>query len=123
MHELTASHCYRGTEGETFEVVQDDADGWLFIRKGASVGLVPTSYTQLAPSSSLVTALSGATQGCGTYVVALYDYAATGADELSLAEGERVELTAAGMSYGEGWAEGVKNGSKGVFPSAYVQAA
>lgn len=109
------------TEGETFEVVQDDADGWLLIRKGASVGLVPTSYTEL--TSPVSAAPAGGAQGCGVFVVALYDYASTGDDELSLVEGERVELTPAGMGYGDGWAEGVKGGRKGIFPSAYVQAA
>ena len=54
---------------------------------------------------------------------ALYDYAAQGSDELSLTEGELVELTPVGETYGEGWWEGTKNGQTGIFPSNYCEAA
>ena len=56
-------------------------------------------------------------------VKALYDYAAQGSDELSLTEGELVELTAVGQAYGEGWWEGTRDGQTGIFPSNYCEEA
>jgi hypothetical protein len=54
-------------------------------------------------------------------VRALYDYDSARVDELSLVEGETVELTERGMDYADGWAE-VKRGSRiGIAPSNYLE--
>ncbi|CAK6980508.1 ABI family%2C member 3a [Scomber scombrus] len=51
-------------------------------------------------------------------VVALYDYAASKPDDLSLTEGDIIYLT---HRHDDGWCEGVLHGNKGFFPSNYVQ--
>jgi formin-binding protein 1 len=53
--------------------------------------------------------------------MALYDYEAQGADELSVREGEYVVLTALGLDAGDGWAEATKEGRKGLLPVSYLQ--
>jgi len=55
-------------------------------------------------------------------VVALYDYAAASADEVSIVEGERAVLVGKGMEYGDGWAEvEVEGRGRGILPAAYVR--
>lgn len=54
----------------------------------------------------------------------LYSYESNGPDELSIAEGEEIELTTGpegGQNYADGWWEAVKEGRKGIFPSNYVR--
>ncbi|KAG6024245.1 hypothetical protein E4U41_001827 [Claviceps citrina] len=53
------------------------------------------------------------------YVEALYDYAAQGADEHSMVEGERFVLLK--EDPGDGWAEVEKAGVRGSVPASYVQ--
>lgn len=107
-------------------VEEDDGSGWVkVVNVQGSAGLVPATY--LAPETPRappppVSLSSRPTQGPPKqFVTALYDYAAQGADELSLVEGERIELSEVGKAYGEGWWEGVKAGRKGCFPSNYCQ--
>lgn len=120
-------------EGDSVELVEDDdGSGWVKVKKARSnaAGLVPASYisfdgsrpSAVSEEDEEVAGPGGAGQGCGKFVRALYAYTAQDAEELSLAEGERIELTTTGMEYGEGWAEGVKAGRVGIFPSNYVEA-
>ncbi|CBQ70233.1 related to BZZ1-Myo3/5p-Bee1p-Vrp1p actin assembly complex component [Sporisorium reilianum SRZ2] len=125
-------------EGETVELLEDDVDGngWIKVRAGAGrEGLVPTSYCKFEGGATGATAAAAvedtgyngggahtaAPQGCGQYVKALYDYAAQGDDEHSISVGERVELTATGMDYADGWCQVVKDGRTGIVPSNYVE--
>lgn len=55
-----------------------------------------------------------------SYVVALYDYAATADGDLSFSAGDRIELTERTAST-EDWWTGILNGHKGVFPGNYVR--
>ncbi|GAC93930.1 hypothetical protein PHSY_001498 [Pseudozyma hubeiensis SY62] len=105
-------------EGERVELLEDDVDGsgWIKVRAGVGKeGLVPTSYCEFgdavpgAPTTNQDTGINGGggsgaalPQGCGQFVKAMYDYAAQGEDEHSLATGEQAELTAVGMNYADG---------------------
>ncbi|KAJ7134798.1 hypothetical protein C8R44DRAFT_771495 [Mycena epipterygia] len=112
-------------EGTSVQVLEpDDGSGWVKVSDGQNAGLVPASYVEYddtAPSGS------GSEEGSGQYVRGLYAYAARGADELGLDEGELVELTSGpngGQHYGDGWWEGINStGQKGIFPSNYVEMA
>ncbi|KAG8923615.1 hypothetical protein FRC01_012554, partial [Tulasnella sp. 417] len=119
-------------EGQAVEVVEeDDGSGWIKVGnpKTGEKGLVPASYVQIdgaqeeaAPPPPTVNRGSRP-QGSGKFVKGVYDYSAQGDDEISVQVGRRIELTAAGMSYGDGWAEGIdESGKKGIFPSNYVEA-
>ncbi|GAA5877811.1 hypothetical protein JCM8547_002691 [Rhodosporidiobolus lusitaniae] len=105
-------------------LVPEDESGWVKVRdeRDGREGLVPGSYLEIGSTGAAGGAGAGgaAAGGGGGRVVALYDYAAQAADELSLREGEEAELTAVGMGVGEGWAEITKNGQIGIVPSSYV---
>ncbi|KAJ4481967.1 hypothetical protein J3R30DRAFT_3455533 [Lentinula aciculospora] len=108
------------SEGSTVTVIEhDDGSGWVKVRDGSGDGLVPASYLEhgTGPASS--------EQGSGRHVKALYVYEARGSDELSLRDGELIELSSgpsSGQHYGEGWWEGINSsGHKGIFPSNYVE--
>lgn len=133
--EASSPHELSVAEGERVEMLEDDVDGsgWIKVRAGAGrEGLVPTSYcdfdniTAASIATTQDTGYNGAkalpaTQGCGLFVRTLYDYAAQGTDEHSISEGERLELTATGMSYAEGWCEVIKDGRTAIVPSNYVE--
>lgn len=109
---------------------EDDGSGWInVVDNQGRKGLVPTSYVELSsakmPTPSPVHFRSGqgsqqygmhltfsvGRNGCFTkYTVrGLYTYQAQGSDELSITEGELIELSGGpngGQNYGEGWWEG-----------------
>ncbi|GAA5908077.1 hypothetical protein JCM5296_002221 [Sporobolomyces johnsonii] len=122
------------SEADVVHVVEpEDESGWVKVRTAdGRVGLVPGSYLQLGGDAGAAFARAdigggeavdaGAAAGAtGQEVVALYDYTAQDADEISIREGERAELTARGMEVGEGWAEVVKDGQTGILPASYIQ--
>ncbi|KAK0524882.1 Protein BZZ1 [Tilletia horrida] len=75
---------------------------------GTLKGLTPAFANLSAPSAGRVRAL--------------YDFAGgSGPDELALAAGDVVELSARGFAYAEGWCEGTLRGRTGIFPAAYVE--
>lgn len=90
-------------------VEPEDESGWVKVRTmNGMVGLVPGSYLQLGGDAGAAAGFGvggGGGGGGGGSATALYSYAAAGADELSLSEGERVQLTSVGTDAGEGWAE------------------
>lgn len=112
-------------ENTLVKVVEpDDGSGWVKVADGSGKsGLVPASYIESAEED--VATPSAQHYGSGTYVRALYDYQAGGADELNLADGEMIELSSGpsgGKNYGDGWWEGFDaKGHKGIFPSNYVE--
>lgn len=91
-------------EGESVELIEDDTDntGWIKVKQGSQQGLVPISYCDFDTGAAENTSGASASQGCGKYARALYSYDAQDGDELSLKEGERIEITATGFDYAEG---------------------
>ncbi|KIO29728.1 hypothetical protein M407DRAFT_21153 [Tulasnella calospora MUT 4182] len=118
-------------EGQAVEVVEeDDGSGWIKVGnpRSGEKGLVPASYVQMDGAHEDASAppptvnRGSRPQGSGKFVKGVYEYTAQGDDEISVQVGRRIELTAAGMSYGDGWAEGIdESGKKGIFPSNYVE--
>jgi len=110
-------------EGASVTVVEeDDGSGWVKVADGSGgKGLVPASYLQF--SASQPSALPPPSKS-GQYVLGVYDYEARGDDELSVKDGERIQLTPGpngGQNYADGWWEGIDSkGKKGIFPSNYV---
>ncbi|KAH8104793.1 hypothetical protein BXZ70DRAFT_1005298 [Cristinia sonorae] len=126
------------TEGQIVQVLEeDDGSGWIKVadEEGGN-GLVPASYIEVIadepipvqrPSSAPgINRASKPQPGLSKKYGNLYEYQAQGPDELSLHEGERIELTSGpsgGENYSEDWWEGVgSTGKKGIFPSNYVEA-
>ncbi|BGP58525.1 Protein BZZ1 [Rhodotorula sphaerocarpa] len=108
--------------GEVVEVLEpEDENGWLRCRspRDGGEGLVPASYVQMGGAL----ADGGEDRGgadAAQRAEALYAYEPQSDAELSLVEGETVELTATGMDAGEGWAEVTKSGRTGLVPAAYI---
>ncbi|KAF8558331.1 hypothetical protein OG21DRAFT_1475027 [Imleria badia] len=114
------------SEGTIVHVVEeDDGSGWVKVTDNhGGKGLVPASYLETADVKSLE--LSGGSerpQASGQFVRVIYDYEAQGPDELSIKEGETLELSSGpygGQNRADGWWEGYSNdGTKGIFPSNY----
>ncbi|KAI8337306.1 hypothetical protein BC941DRAFT_353177 [Chlamydoabsidia padenii] len=93
-------------EGDRLTVIDDPGDGWLKVRHGNAVGIIPANYTPEPIAAA------------PDYVVALYNFEAVNADELNLREGDTILVTKRDDS---GWWEGVLNGTAGIFPANYVK--
>lgn len=122
--------------GDLMDVLElDDGSGWTSVQLNGSKGLVPTSYLEITQQQQQNSASSiggGDTPKRGPsvapkrgakrvqYVEAIYDYAADGADELSLTAGDRIILIQDDTD-GSGWTEGEVNGERGLFPTSYVK--
>ncbi|KAG9315611.1 hypothetical protein JVU11DRAFT_3253 [Chiua virens] len=116
------------SEGTIVHVLEeDDGSGWVKVTDDCGgKGLIPASYLEttavklLEPSGS-----SEESRVFGQYVRVIYDYEAQGPDELSIKEGELLELSSGpygGQNRADGWWEGYSNdGRKGIFPSNYVE--
>ncbi|KAG7088275.1 hypothetical protein E1B28_012288 [Marasmius oreades] len=115
------------TDGIIVRVLEpDDGSGWIKVADGhGGDGLVPASYLEYGTSEAADESPTRE-NGSGRYVKAIYQYVANGPDELTLEEGEVIELSSGatgGQNYGEGWWEGFDTkGHKGIFPSNYVEA-
>ncbi|KAF4590654.1 hypothetical protein EYR40_009250 [Pleurotus pulmonarius] len=116
------------TDGLLVHVLEpDDGSGWVKVANAnGQSGLVPASYIEAIddePQPPPVTLPPRSSPK--KYVRAIYAYVAQGADEISIKEGEQIELTSGptgGQLYGDGWWEGLDGqGRKGIFPSNYVQ--
>ncbi|KAG2065715.1 hypothetical protein BDR04DRAFT_1108021 [Suillus decipiens] len=120
------------TEGTVVHVLEeDDGSGWVKVANSdGKKGLVPATYLEDAGGGSLKKSKPSqqhSQQGSGIYVRALYDYQAQESGELTISEGDLVELssgTNGGQNYADGWWEGFSSdGKKGIFPSNYVDLA
>ncbi|KAG2359645.1 hypothetical protein BDR07DRAFT_1378531 [Suillus spraguei] len=118
------------TEGTVVHVLEeDDGSGWVKVADSdGKKGLVPATYLEDAgggPLEKSEPSQQHSQQGSGIYVRALYDYRAQESGELTISEGDLVELssgTNGGQNYADGWWEGFsRDGKKGIFPSNYNQ--
>ncbi|KAG1797773.1 uncharacterized protein HD556DRAFT_1233065, partial [Suillus plorans] len=118
------------TEGTVVRVVEeDDGSGWVKVADSdGEKGLVPATYLEDAggwPLEKSEPSQRDSQQASGIYVRALYDYRAQEPGELTINEGDLVELssgTNGGQNYADGWWEGFsRDGKKGIFPSNYVR--
>lgn len=119
----------------------DDGSGWIRVKGARGEGLAPAAYVEnpvpqrpsvhsrTDSSESTASRAVGrqgpavapkrAAQRKGRQVKALYDYAATGMGELSIHEGDLINLVT--PDQGDGWMTGEKDGRSGIFPAAYVE--
>ncbi|KAF9221480.1 hypothetical protein BS17DRAFT_881644 [Gyrodon lividus] len=118
------------SEGMLVHVLEeDDGSGWVKVTDNyGGKGLVPASYLEpLDVKSPEPSGSSESPQAGGQLVRVVYDYQAQGLDELSITEGQTLELSSGpngGQNYAEGWWEGYSDdGKKGIFPSNYVELA
>ncbi|GAA5954052.1 hypothetical protein JCM8115_003293 [Rhodotorula mucilaginosa] len=110
--------------GEVVEVLEpEDASGWIKVRLAGDgrEGLVPANYMQMGGVSNGTVGAAAAPASATQRAQALYAYVAQSEAELSLAEGDVVDLTPTGMDAAEGWAEVTKDGRTGLVPAAYIQ--
>ncbi|KAG1743309.1 uncharacterized protein EDB91DRAFT_1328561 [Suillus paluster] len=136
------------TEGSVVRVLEeDDGSGWVKVADSSGEkGLVPATYLEHAgglPLETTAPSQQNSQQASGIYVRALYDYRAQESEELTIHEGDFVELSSGasgGQNYAEGWWEGIgpyglhfsddqliiilgfsRDRKKGIFPSNYNQ--
>lgn len=125
-----------------------DGSGWVTVKAGGSTGVVPASYCELKPPTSIserplssYSTSSASTAGninAGTlgkkkgpavapkrgakklhHVEALYDYTAQSDAEFNMREGDRFVLV--NRDSGDGWAEVEKGGQTKSVPANYIQ--
>lgn len=135
-------------EGEEMKVVEpDDGSGWVMVKNGGGdEGLVPASYTEeiqapIAPVASVASVSTSNTAATGdskskkkgpavapkrgakkiNYMIALYNYDAQMAEEITIQAGDKIAVVA--EDTGDGWTEGELNGMRGSFPTAYARPA
>ncbi|KAI9140317.1 hypothetical protein BKA69DRAFT_515846 [Paraphysoderma sedebokerense] len=111
--------------GDVVEILEsDDGSGWLKVKnKKGEEGLIPASYCEMGEgeggASSNKENTSGPTSAePGSKVRALYSYTAQTEVELTIQEGDEIEITS--KDCGDGWWEGKLNGKVGQFPASYV---
>jgi hypothetical protein len=109
--------------GESFAVVTtDDGSGWTEVNLRGSTGLVPTSYIQVNTITTEkkkgpeVTPRKGAKKV--QYCVAKFSYNSEEPNELTIAEGDRIEIIKGDDG---GWTLGEISGRSGLFPTSYVE--
>lgn len=104
---------------EVIVVEEEDQEGWCKVTTNdGRRGLVPASYLQLEGVGgesrrgefSRARCFDRSRQAVQDtdalfVVIAIYDYEATEDGELTIREGEEIELTALGEDFGEGWTE------------------
>ncbi|CAG8504074.1 11876_t:CDS:10 [Acaulospora colombiana] len=91
-------------DGNAISHNQYDGSGWVMATYNGRSGLVPATYIEYISS--------------GDYVRVLYDYDAQSPEELTIKEGDVIEVT--DRDVGNGWWEGTLNGVRGQFPASYV---
>nr|CAG8531092.1 8011_t:CDS:10 [Entrophospora candida] len=91
------------TAGDIITVIaQNDGNGWVKATFNEQEGLVPAAYIEYQTLSIKV----------------LYDYEAQVPEELTIKEGDVIEITDRNVA--DGWWEGKLNGVTGQFPANYV---
>ncbi|OJA09334.1 hypothetical protein AZE42_05467 [Rhizopogon vesiculosus] len=95
---------------------EDDGSGWVkVVDPDGNEGLVPATYLDDASEGPIETSepfQQKLQQASGMYVRALYDYRARGPDELTINEGDFIELSSGangGQNYADGWWEGMES--------------
>ncbi|CAG8570991.1 20343_t:CDS:10 [Rhizophagus irregularis] len=83
----------------------DDGSGWVKAFHNGKEGLVPASYIEY---QNLTT----------DFVKVLYDYESQSPEELTIKEGDVIQVT--NKEVAEGWWEGILDGITGQFPANYV---
>ncbi|RIA98362.1 hypothetical protein C1645_731713 [Glomus cerebriforme] len=83
----------------------DDGSGWVKASHNGKEGLVPASYIEY---QNLTT----------DFVKVLYDYESQSPEELTIKEGDVIQVT--NKDVAEGWWEGILDGITGQFPANYV---
>lgn len=120
--------------GETLTVVTPDkGNGWTKVSNSSyETGIVPTNYLQIKsgapppplsrrPASSAASSSSNLVGSPHGTVTAAFAYSAGSPQELTIAKGDVLELTAKGSSYASGWTEVMKDGRRGIVPTSYVK--
>ncbi|KAG1749300.1 hypothetical protein EDB19DRAFT_1681903 [Suillus lakei] len=101
------------TEGTVVRVLEeDDGSGWVKVADSdGEKGLVPATYLEDTDTlERSEPSQQNSQQASGIYVRALYDYRAQEPEELTINEGDFVELssgTNGGQNYADGWWEGI----------------
>lgn len=107
-------------EGDIIDIVEDDGQ-WATGERDGKLGMFPISYVEFVPASGGPGGeqdVPEAKQSALRKARALHDYDATAADELSIREGDLIDIV---QEDGDGWSVGVLNGQQGSFPTSYVE--
>ena len=109
-------------KGEQMELVKKLDDSWAEVRIGRSKGLVPLSYIKkieggggrkVPPAPQSRSAAPRVEQ-----YIALYDFTAQSRDELSIREGEKMEMV---KIIDTDWCEVAIGRERGIVPRNYIQ--
>jgi hypothetical protein len=106
-------------EGQTIKVLSsgDDGSGWIQGKNASGKeGLVPFTYIQIKVQGS--PSVPGNVPSVVKKVKVLYDYEAQTAEELTIKEGDVIDVV---NEAADGWSEGVLNGKRGTFPTNYAE--
>ncbi|KAL2315813.1 Protein BZZ1 [Schizosaccharomyces pombe] len=117
LYDFTGEHegVITASEGQEFTLLEpDDGSGWVRVKIDGTDGLIPASYVKLNDELNTSVTLDGDS----SYVKALYAYTAQSDMELSIQEGDIIQVT--NRNAGNGWSEGILNGVTGQFPANYV---
>lgn len=112
--------------GQKFAILEIDNNGWTLIENNNKLGLVPTSYISITNPNNSGGAKTGPSvapkRGAKPvqYVQALYDYVASGDDEISITTGDKIIVTQQDTD-NSGWTQGEVNGKRGLFPTSYAK--
>ncbi|GAA5967115.1 hypothetical protein JCM3765_001503 [Sporobolomyces pararoseus] len=124
MYDYTAATAFELTvsEGDEVEILEPlDSSGWIKIKtKDKREGLVPGSYLQQKQLSTTTTSSLESEAPASSSSDGQQE---TG-DELTIFEGEVLNLVGKGLEYGDGggWAEVVNSkGFRGLVPASYIQ--
>ncbi|XP_061574539.1 SH3 domain-containing protein 19 isoform X2 [Cololabis saira] len=134
------------SEGDVIQLKEYEGEDWARGQIGSSVGIFPLNFVDILedlpppasqqqhqPSSRValpgMVAASSSTQSEAAkpaqaatssveWVVALYDYAAQSAGDLSFQQGDHILIT---KHINEEWSSGRLSGREGIFPNSFVQ--
>jgi hypothetical protein len=110
--------------GDSINVYEETEDGWWVGECNGSIGIFPSNFTDALEEAhdkveeAIEQNEPAQTQGFIATTVALYDYATTEPGELSLVEGQVIDVISMGE---DGWWTGNINGKIGIFPSNYTK--
>ncbi|GAA99401.1 uncharacterized protein L969DRAFT_93862 [Mixia osmundae IAM 14324] len=115
--------------GERVRYIRDEAEGWARVANAQGAeGAVPTSYLKQDATSNGVSKRassiapprpsSSSTRSATKQAKAMYDYTAASPAEVTIREGDTLELT--GKAIDEGWTEVTLRGQTGAVPTSYL---